>query len=445
MRRQARTALLIFLGCLVAYHANGRPLPEVDCVVAPYVAWSLARHGSFDVSSVAELRPYEEAGHVRRLADGRWVTIRPPGSALAAVPVVAPAAALREGPPSPTTMLHLGKLTAALCVAAAAAVFFGLCRRLAPAAAWPATLLFAFGTCLWSVASQALWTHGPATLPVCLALALLLPGRGADLTARRALLAGLALGGAVLCRPSTALFAAASGGVLLWQRRWRAALGLAAGGAGPLLSLAALNLRFFGSPLVGGYDQDNWTDHPPLWVGLAGLTVAPSRGLFVYSPALLVAVVGAWRLRRDGGLTPGAQGGGPGEGGPSAADRGVVAAWLAAAVATLAFYARWHDWRGGWCYGPRFLCETMPLWCLLFALGHASLRRGWARRLSGALVAASVLVHLLGVAGRGGYVPWQERHADDASGLSMFSLDDTQIAAHARAALNKLGLRAGGP
>jgi hypothetical protein len=34
-------ALGVFLAALALYHLNGSPQPEVDCIPAPYAAWSL--------------------------------------------------------------------------------------------------------------------------------------------------------------------------------------------------------------------------------------------------------------------------------------------------------------------------------------------------------------------------------------------------------------------
>jgi hypothetical protein len=410
----------VFLGCLAVYLANGRAQAEVDCLAAPYAAWSLVRHGSLDLRPYPEMRPCLGL-HVQQNADGSWVSQRPIGSTLAAFPFVAPVALFREQPPEPNVMMYLGKLAGAFAAAGAAAVFFVLCRRFAPGACVPATVLFALGTCLWSVASQALWTHGPAVFWVCCALALLLPP-GGEVSGRRALAAGLALGLAVLTRQTTVFFALASGAALLLGRHWRAAAALALGGAGPAALLLLLNWSHFGHPTLGGYAADNWHDAPPWWLGLGGLLVAPSRGLLVYSPALLLAPLGLGALRRLPGC------------------RLMLLAWTVAAAGTVVFYARWHDWRGGWCYGPRFLCEALPILCLLFALSYARLRVGWRRAAAG-LVATSVLIHLAGVTGRSAHVAWQTRHEQPDQGRCLFEVRDTQIEAHARAALRKgLGL-----
>src|SRR5262245_39812717 len=156
----------ITLAFLAVYHANGRAHPEVDCVHAPYAAWSLVRHGSLDLREYAALRPYL-GPCIRELPDGSRVSRYPPGSTVALLPFVAPLAAFREGPPAPGQMNALGKLGAAFFVAAAVGLFYLICRDLFPSARWPATVLFGLGTCLYSVASQAMWMHGPATFWLC--------------------------------------------------------------------------------------------------------------------------------------------------------------------------------------------------------------------------------------------------------------------------------------
>ena len=421
-RTTFRPGAKVFFLCLVVFLVNGRAHPEIDCVAAPYMAWSFVRHGSFDLQHYPELERYV-GGQIRARPDGRWVSIRPPGSALAAVPFVAPFAILREPPLRASAMHQLGKLAAAVSVALAAVFFFWICRRLAPAAAWPATVLFALGTCLYSVASQALWMHGPAVFWLCGALYVLTRPDGDR--AGWCAVAGFALGMAVLARPTAAPFVLATGGALLAQGRWRGFLALAAGGLAPGMLLLHYNGENFGHPVVGGYTDENWGGSPPLWLGLSGLLVAPSRGLFVYSPALLLAGRGAWVLMRRRDERWGAA-------------RVMLLAWLAGAVVTLLFYARWHEWRGGWCYGPRLLCETMPVLCLLFAVAYAGLQHRWQQRVAMGLVGLSVAVHVVGVFGYSGYEAWQRRHDLRDQGRNLFSLADTQIEAHARALVRKL-------
>ena len=406
--------LLLILACLAVYLCNGRPHASVDCVPAPYTAWSIIRHGSLDLRYYPEMESYVGRGLLKR-SDGAWVTMRPLGSVFAVMPVIAPLALFHEQPPGGNTMLQLGKLAGALSVAFAAAFFFTVCRRVAPKAAWPATILFAFGTCLYSVASQAIWMHGPAAFWLCCALYFLTRGKA---SAYDMAIAGFALGLAVVTRPTTGFFAAATGIVLLIQGRWRNLAGLMLGGVVPLVFLCWLNWVQFGDPIKGGYAHDQWNAPPPFWVGFFGLLIAPSRGVLVYSPALLLLPLGIWRLVRP----PDVENCNPW--------RGLLAAWLLAAVVTLLFYARWWDWSGDWCYGPRFLCETMPALCLVFALGYEKLRSRWSRGAAWGLIALSLVVHVAGVFGSKGDEAWHWRHMRDDQGRCLFELHDTQIGQH---------------
>lgn len=416
------SAAAIFVLCLVVFLINGRPHPEVDCVAAPYVAWSLVRQGSFDLTPYSDLDRYV-GGVVQTRSDGVRVSRVPPGSALAAVPFVAPIALLRERPLRDTDMHHVGKLAAAVMVSGAAAFLFVICRRLAPAGAWPATLLFAFGTCLYSVASQALWMHGPAVFWLCGALYFLTRADNDAVGCRLA--AGLALGLAVLTRPSTAFFAVSTVVALAAARRWRGVTWVIAGGALPGSLLLYYNSVNFDHAVVGGYWNEPFSASSPLWLGLSGLLIAPSRGVIVYSPAVLVALPGFWTLVRRHDEA-------------SATARPIVIAWLAAAAVTVVFFARWYEWRGGWSYGPRYLCETMPVLCLLVAMAYDGFWKQWQRRVAHVLVAISVSIHVIGVFGYSGYEAWQRRHPAGDQGRSLFALEDTQIEAHTRALLKKL-------
>jgi hypothetical protein len=155
------------------------------------------------------------------------------------------------------------------------------------------------------------------------------------------------------------------------------------------------------------------------------LLAAPSRGVLVYSPALLLVPLGAvvlWRRPPEHGRLR----------------RDLVLAWLATAAGTIVYYARWHAWAGGWCYGPRFLCEMMPALCLAFALAYSHFQARWQQSAAQALVALSVAVHVVGLFGYPGYPAWCERHTLPDQGRCLFELHDTQIEAHTRSCIQKL-------
>jgi hypothetical protein len=419
----------VFLGFLVLYYSNGRAPAGVDSFSFPYTAWSIIRHGSMDLRDYREL-DYLVGSHVYERADGSRFALRSPGCALVALPVVAPAALCCERPPKSSIMFHFGKLTSAILVSLAAVLFFMICSRLAPTAAWPATVLFGAGTCLFSVASQQLWTHGPATFWLCCCLLAMLPSDGTLGTARSSL-GGIALGMAILTRPTTAFFAIATILALLARRDWRAAFGVVLGALLPVAYYCGGNLATYGNLFVGGYVNDDWNTSTPLWLGIPGLLIAPSRGVLVYTPAFVLLPLGLYALlaRRLPGVLPW--------------PRLLILAWSAASAATLVFFARWHDWYGGWCFGPRFLCECMPTACVLVALAFSSLPGIRQRRLAYALIALSVFIQCVGVFGHRAETDWYVQHEKPDGGRWLFSPEETQIETYTQAFFQKTGERLG--
>ena len=416
-----RRGVAIFLSSLALYFVHYGPRTQVDCLPVPYTAWSLARYGDFNLNRYPELAKLVP-GTIADLDDGRSVSRVPPGAAFAAVPLVAPFAFAMDRPMSTGKMRRLGKWVAALHVAGAVALFYLLCCAVAPSGAAIATVVFGFGTCVFSVASQALWSHGPALFWLTFAL-YRLALRGESGGVAHFAMVGLGLGFAFAIRPSTALFALATLAALGWRGRWRPAVAVAAGGVLPALGLLVYNAHHFGEPVSGGY-----IDLPAMWttpwsVGIAGLLVAPSRGIFVYTPALLVLPFGLRSLlAREA------------EGGPFV--RTMLLFWLGAALASLLLFARSNWWSGEWSYGPRYLIESMPVLCTLIALAAATprFRAGAGRHLLVGLVGLSVAIHTLGVFSddRGA---WHRRHPESAQ---LFELRDSQIESAAR---HLLGIR----
>jgi hypothetical protein len=164
---------------------------------------------------------------------------------------------------------------------------------------------------------------------------------------------------------------------------WRAGLRLIAGGLPFAAVLAVYNNACFGSPFATGYrylgrfpeisEYGMGGFGPPRLEALLGLTLSPFRGLFVYSPFLLLALPGWLLLRR----------------------RRAEEAWLALGCVLVLWLliAGWHDWKGGAALGPRNLLVGVPFLLPPAALAYSSCPRGSAsRHAATALLALSWLV-----------------------------------------------------
>lgn len=114
-----------------------------------------------------------------------------------------------------------------------------------------------------------------------------------------------------------------------------------------------INWGRLGSPFQTGYLQISWDT--PIWVGLPGILVSPSRGILWQFPLLMLAPLGLRRLW----LTPHRR--------------------LAAVMAglTVVFYIHtslWIPWWGGDDWGARLFVPVWPLVAILAAIGAVSLR-----------------------------------------------------------------------
>ncbi|MCB0076437.1 MAG: phospholipid carrier-dependent glycosyltransferase [Anaerolineales bacterium] len=287
--------------------------------------------------------------------------------------------------------------------AAAAALLFLTAQRLAfdRRASLLAALVFAFGTMAWPY-SKTFYRDSFATLAYILSFWALLHSSGQGRASwRYALLFGIALGLAI----SVKQVAWALVGLLLllfvyylWRQRslttgWDRLLSLT-------LVLLALGVAVL---LIQGYEQStlsgvelfrrnlvDFSTNPQLsssewWRVLRGasaLTISPFRGIFWYSPVLLLAFFGTRTLWRRW----------PAES---------VVLWLIVLV-HLAGYSRSLFWAGGAAWGSRYMLVTAPFLVLLATpiFERVSNREGprWQRAIVLALIALSVSIQCLGVA-----------------------------------------------
>ncbi|MEX1019501.1 MAG: hypothetical protein WDZ49_07575, partial [Litorilinea sp.] len=116
------------------------------------------------------------------------------------------------------------------------------------------------------------------------------------------------------------------------------------------------------------------------WFGISGLLAGPARGLFWYSPILLLGLWGGVLLWRR--------------------QRAVALFGLALIVSYVLLYGKWYMWHGGYSWGPRFLVPILPFMSLytgaaLVAL--AAMRNRPALIGAGLLAVVSVAVQKLGI------------------------------------------------
>ncbi len=368
-----RTALLAAAALLLpfaVFFGDGRYLGSGDTAPAELLPIAVLEHHALNFD--AFVRPGETLPYWFRVKNGHVVSDYPVVPGLLNVPVFA--AAKAAGLPLFEDRFRLSLATSSALAAGSVLFLFLALRRIGRSdlAAFGFSMLYAFGTEVWSVAGKGLFQHGPSLFFLTLALWLLQVE-----TPPAAAIAALSLGLTIGIRPTNILIAAP---LVFWEmrRRPRGRAAFVILFALPVVLVAAHAAASWGNPftLARNVVPAGFSGSSP--GGLAGLLLSPARGLFVFSPFLIFAIpagVAAWR--RSGSL--------------------FERCLTVAAVLTLAAFSRWRIWWGGHSFGYRILIEIVPLLMLLIAAAWPKIAgRRWTAALFTVLAAASIFVQFLG-------------------------------------------------
>src|SRR5574341_731827 len=166
---------------------------------------------------------------------------------------------------------------------------------------------------------------------------------------------GLVTGCAALMEYQGMFLAIGVGIYILWNWRHKPLLSYCLGGLVPLALLVTYNIAAFGGPFHSSYEFLASSDREHLTVGLLGFTAPtlgrlaklsflPERGMFLYSPVLLLAFVGwftALRRRKQPALR-------------------VTLLSLLISLTLWVWIGSFIDWHGATSFGPRYLVFAIP-------------------------------------------------------------------------------------
>ena len=315
----------------------------------------------------------------------------PIGVSLLATPFVA---VIELFKPSFTSLLteevpdNVEKVLASIFGAVAGVLFFWLIlnqfKRWVVALA--ATFIFSLCTSMWSLATRALWQHGPLVMMLVIAMLLLQRARYNQSLVQYV---SLPLASAYIIRPIAAVpIVIISAFVLLYHRTFFLRyLGWAA-----LLAIpwCFYNFEIYGRILSPYYlllfQQEGASPSPGM--ALAGLLISPGRGLFVYSPVLLFAFAGFVVAVRD------------------REQRALHVAYAGTIVSMLAVIMLFPVWWAGHSFGPRFMTDLLPFFAYFTAfaldLGPSSARKAMLAAMA-ILAVISFDIHMRGATR---YGPW---------------------------------------
>ncbi len=399
----------VFVTFLCLYLVSaGWSAPDGDAIPMWEAARHLVRHGTFAIARPWPINaPAGVGGHFYPVSALLACLIHVPGALLqTALESAAPG---RAGALVAITS-HVGPL---LVGAAIPALFFGLVLRLGYArrAAAIATAMLGAATSVWVYArvpySEIVQTacflaffsalveaarrptgHEPHQSSLELARELARADPGAAQRARGALFR-LGLWAGILVNSKTIYVVCLPGALafLVWRLRRRLALrdALAAlwGFLPGAVALAAYNWMRWGSPFATGYESVThgfWQEN--LLSGLWGQLLSPGRSVFVFSPPLVLSLVGLrafWRRHPD-----------------------VAAALALTVLPLLLLYSRYLFWSGDWGWGPRYLVFALPVLLLpsaeLFGPAREAANRRARRVLVTSVFVVGVAIQVLGSA-----------------------------------------------
>ncbi len=337
-----RKAFLLCGLLFVIYNINFGSLGGNDTTPARYLPFSMLYERDFDLDEFKflykgqKLPYYLIASHDRRHAYSTFGA----GSAATAFPIYFFPMLLKKKWTWWETVA-LAKVAASLMVAFSCLfLFLALKHWLSENKAFWLTLIYGLGTCVWSISSQELWQHTSSEFFLILSIYFLIR--------EKSLGAGLSLGAAFVCRPTNLLVAALLFVYLLVRQKkvfYLALIGFLLVGSFQFF----YNYHVFKDPFQFGQtkisekiaqiktgDSNVW--QTPFWKGFLGLTISPSRGLFVYSPFMLFIVWGFYLVWRS---------------------RDLLLKFLSLGGLVIVLIAsKWFDWWGGWSYGYRPIVDS---------------------------------------------------------------------------------------
>ncbi|OGD92064.1 hypothetical protein A3D07_03055 [Candidatus Curtissbacteria bacterium RIFCSPHIGHO2_02_FULL_42_15] len=385
--------VIIFLFFLLFYIGTSRIYVLTDTVVATYLPVSLIRGNGFNVEktfpAINKILPQNpnmsDPPYYVIHENNRYFSAFPVFSSLLATPIYFIPVILKgitlenlNLDENITLVLSLGKISAAF-FAAVSTVFVYLSAKqfLKKEKALLLTLLYALGTSTLSISSQSLWQHGASQMFLAITIYFFILGQK-----KKHLLpaTGLFLGFATIARFANVFITLIFLVYFLIFERKSAFKFL-------LLTLPAIFFFVWYQITYPGniffYKYEAWGEIAKLnssyLAGFLGLLIAPSKGLFVYSPIFLFSLLGSLLTFR----------------------KKIKAMRFFSVLVGLYVLsiASWSDWHGGWSYGPRMLADITPFLILLLA-PVIKINKMWQNKIFKAtffLVAFfSIFVHFLG-------------------------------------------------
>ncbi len=387
-------ALLVFLFVLVTHMQFPIHQTVGDSIWYLPTAFSMLNEGNLDLTEYQALIDQNPSlDYTITEVDGKPYNTYPIGPTFVALPFVA----VVEGATKilnsvdlyalskQSILLDLDMFVACVTVAGAVMFIYLTTRLFLPNhLSLLIAFIIAFCTTALSTASRGLWQHGPSMLMLAATIYALLRASRSD---KFLILAGFCLAFAYIIRPTNSLSVIILSLYVLISFRQKIVLFLL-GAVIIALPFFYANYTVYSSPFAPYFFSRFAASFntETIFEGLAGTLISPARGLFIFSPVLLLSLVGVVIKLRGRSMIR------------------LDVCLVLIIVFHWVLISSIRDWKGGFSYGPRYMTDILP-YLAFFLIPFFARLPAWptatVRLATGFLVVTmliSLVIHVRGAA-----------------------------------------------
>jgi hypothetical protein len=217
-------------------------------------------------------------------------------------------------------------------------------------------IIFAFGTLSWAISSQALWQHGISELLLAIGIFCIIANE-LNQSTKYFVILGVASSLFLFNRPPDALLLIPFL-YYVWLNRGQIKPFVAGALVG--LPFFLYNVCFFSVVTSNGgvtNTLSGFMSPVSVFIHFAGYLFSVNRGLFIYSPVLIFAVLGYYLLYKSDMVRKNM--------------KSTLLLFFPCIVGTILIYCAYTPWFGGWCFGPRYLTGFLPILAIYTGYGIA--------------------------------------------------------------------------
>lgn len=385
--------VFLFLSCFFVYSLATSIAASGDTAPAALLPYSILGHGTVNFDPFRDIVTTNTGiSYAFTEINGSWYSVFPIVLPVLLLPAYACQLVVFFFSGTPVNMavvnLTAHVMSAAIAALSCSILYLALRELVCEKTALCTVFVYAFATSTWSISSQALWQHGLIELFLSLMLLLVIKNEHESST-KNILGLGIVAGMMVFARPADSLFVLPVIAYVIVFSRTKILYFLSAA------FLSGLPFLIYNSAIFGNFFGGTASEiaifrfDSGFIVNYVGLLVAPNKGLFVYSPILLLSVMGFFMLGRLENTK---------------LQR--TLRWFGPILLfDVLVYSFFGDWVGGYSYGPRYLAGMLPVLVVYLAVFLDAFREmkipGMKRKCIAGfilfLVAISVIVQGIGV------------------------------------------------